>query len=325
MRLAKLSVPLAVAAFCAAPLCCQQNHPWRTGTADGNFPDEPASPNSNPAMSPTASAKTHYNNAVAAIDKGDWVTAQKELLLAARLAPKNALVHYDLALAYDHNGNTAAATEEVRKALSLGLPDAQRQDAEKLTQRLKDSSSQSPSATTSEGAESTLTPIHSAQEISAWLTKFTRDYGYRESPDYSNNGYFYKSFQRSAISFPDNPCKAVVTLGRGSITDQSETFEVSFESLEAVTPTTYGVVNLKSGHAIPQISCHYKYAHTTFIEPNLPPPTSDTDQRLHDCDISPARSELGLSFDTDLDLNRFAQAANDLMRVCASGKRHDIY
>jgi hypothetical protein len=84
----------------------------------------------------TAQAKQHYQNAVAAISKNDWQTAKSELLQAEKLAPSNALVHYDLALAYSQTGQPKSAQAELTKALQLGLPAEQRQAAEKLKQQL---------------------------------------------------------------------------------------------------------------------------------------------------------------------------------------------
>jgi tetratricopeptide (TPR) repeat protein len=83
-----------------------------------------------------AQAGHHYKNAVAAISKNDWQTAKSELLAAEKLAPQNALVHYDLALAYSHTGQVKSAQTELNKALRLGLPAEQKQSAEQLDIRL---------------------------------------------------------------------------------------------------------------------------------------------------------------------------------------------
>lgn len=83
----------------------------------------------------TVEAKKHYQNAVAAIAKNDWQTAKSELLQAEKLAPKNALVHYDLALAYSHTGSPKSARAEIDKALQLGLHAEQKQAAEQLNGR----------------------------------------------------------------------------------------------------------------------------------------------------------------------------------------------
>jgi len=85
----------------------------------------------------TVAAKQHYQNAVAAIAKSDWQTAKAELIQAERLAPKNALVHYDLALACSHTGSTKAAQSEINKALQLGLPAEQTQAAERMKSNLE--------------------------------------------------------------------------------------------------------------------------------------------------------------------------------------------
>ena len=81
-------------------------------------------------------AKQHYQNAVVAIGKSDWLTAKNELLQAEKLAPNNALVHYDLALAYSHTGQVKSAQAELDKSLQLGLPTEQKQAAEHLKQQL---------------------------------------------------------------------------------------------------------------------------------------------------------------------------------------------
>ena len=93
----------------------------------------PASPQSGDS---TAQAKQHYQNAVAAIGKSDWQTAKNELLQAEKLAPQNALVHYDLALAYSHTGQIKSAQVELTSALQLGLPAEQKQAAAELKRKL---------------------------------------------------------------------------------------------------------------------------------------------------------------------------------------------
>ena len=91
---------------------------------------------------PNAEAKQHYQNAVAAIAKSDWVSAKRELMLAENLESKNALIHYDLALANFHTGDKAAATTELGSALSLGLPADQQQAAEELRRQLQSGSTE---------------------------------------------------------------------------------------------------------------------------------------------------------------------------------------
>jgi len=81
-------------------------------------------------------ARAHYQKAVAAIATDDWSTAKNELTQAKRLAPRNALVSYDLALAYQHTGQTKSALAELNRALQLGLPPEQEKAAESLKQQL---------------------------------------------------------------------------------------------------------------------------------------------------------------------------------------------
>jgi hypothetical protein len=94
----------------------------------------------------TTEAKQHYQNAVTAIAKNNWQTAKSELQKAATLAPQNALVHYDLALAYKNLGEVASAQSEIKNALQLGLPDAQRQEGQKLAEQLQSTSTGGPSS-----------------------------------------------------------------------------------------------------------------------------------------------------------------------------------
>jgi hypothetical protein len=116
-----------------------------------------------PQSDTTAEAKQHYQNAVAAIGKGDWQSAKSELLRAEKLAPQNALVHYDLALAYSHTGQAKSAQTEVNKALQLGLPAEQTKAAEGLRQRLA-SQEATPSGSATKQKSSA-----SAAEILDWL------------------------------------------------------------------------------------------------------------------------------------------------------------
>ena len=117
-----------------------------------------------------AQAKQHYQNAVAAINKNDWQTAKTELQQAEKLAPQNALVHYDLALAYSHTGSPISAQSELTKALQLGLPPEQKQAAEQLRQKL---------ANVDQGGESRRAPEDngpSYEETAAYINKVLKDY-----------------------------------------------------------------------------------------------------------------------------------------------------
>jgi Flp pilus assembly protein TadD len=69
-----------------------------------------------------AEAKEHYENAVAAISKSNWQDAKNELLRAGNLKPQNALVQFDLALAYSHTSQVIPAQTELNTALRIVLP-----------------------------------------------------------------------------------------------------------------------------------------------------------------------------------------------------------
>lgn len=93
----------------------------------------------------TAQANQHYQNAVDAIADGDWQTAKNELLQAKRLAPQNALVHYDLALAYKHMGEIKTAQAELDKAIQIGLPADHKKAADGLKVQLSIQAAKRPS------------------------------------------------------------------------------------------------------------------------------------------------------------------------------------
>jgi hypothetical protein len=113
-------------------------------------------------------AKKHYQNAVTAIGKNDWQTARAELLQAEKLAPNNALVHYDLALAYSHSGQPKSAQAELNKALQIGLPAEQKQAAEQLRQQLA-SQSAVPKATSGVNASAANSKGPTVAETLDWI------------------------------------------------------------------------------------------------------------------------------------------------------------
>ena len=116
----------------------------------------------------TSQAKRHYQNAVMAIDKGDWQTAKTELLQAAKLTPNNALVHYDLALAYSHTGQSTLAKSELGKALQLGMPAEQKKAAEELRQEL-DAAAKTPQTKDPSAGTNGTGAKHSTAEIVGWI------------------------------------------------------------------------------------------------------------------------------------------------------------
>jgi hypothetical protein len=80
----------------------------------------------------TEEAQFHYRVARVALDKNDLTVAARELNEAARLAPSNALVWYYLGFVESQRGNPTAAVEHTRRALRLGLPPKEKEEAEQL-------------------------------------------------------------------------------------------------------------------------------------------------------------------------------------------------
>lgn len=81
-------------------------------------------------------AQKHYRIALEAIKNNDFSTASDELKAAAELAPKNALIWYNLAVVESKNGDSAPALEHLQKAETLGLPKTLRNDADQLDAKL---------------------------------------------------------------------------------------------------------------------------------------------------------------------------------------------
>jgi hypothetical protein len=81
-------------------------------------------------------AQKHYRIALEAIKNNDFTTASDELKTAADLAPKNALVWYNLAVVESKKGDSAPALEHVQKAERLGLPKNLQNDADQLEAKL---------------------------------------------------------------------------------------------------------------------------------------------------------------------------------------------
>jgi hypothetical protein len=93
------------------------------------------------AQSPTLTpqekeAQKHYRIALEAIKNNDFATASDELKTAADLAPKNALIWYNLAVVESKKSESAPALEHLQKAESFGLPKSLRNDADQLEARL---------------------------------------------------------------------------------------------------------------------------------------------------------------------------------------------
>jgi tetratricopeptide (TPR) repeat protein len=81
-------------------------------------------------------AQKHYRIALEAIKNNDFSTASDELKTAADLAPKNALIWYNLAVVESKKGDSALALQHLQKAETLGLPKSLQNDADQLEAKL---------------------------------------------------------------------------------------------------------------------------------------------------------------------------------------------
>lgn len=82
-------------------------------------------------------AQKHYRIALEALKNDDLATASDELTSAAELAPKNALIWYNLAVVESKKGDESTlALQHLQKANSLGLPSSVKSDAEELEAKL---------------------------------------------------------------------------------------------------------------------------------------------------------------------------------------------
>ena len=82
-------------------------------------------------------AQKHYRIALEALKNDDLATASDELTSAAELAPKNALIWYNLAVVESKKGDESPlALQHLQKANSLGLPSSVKSDAEELEAKL---------------------------------------------------------------------------------------------------------------------------------------------------------------------------------------------
>jgi tetratricopeptide (TPR) repeat protein len=100
----------------------------RGGSARGSG----TGPSSSSSNENTEEAQFHYRVARVALNNNDLTVAARELNEAARLAPSNGLVWYYLGIVESKRGNSTAAVEHTRHALTLGLPPKETEDAEQL-------------------------------------------------------------------------------------------------------------------------------------------------------------------------------------------------
>jgi hypothetical protein len=81
-------------------------------------------------------AELHFRVAVAAIKDSNFKMALASLEKAAALAPRNGLIHYNLAIVLEKLNQPERGLENVRKAISLGVPPANQEAANDLLARL---------------------------------------------------------------------------------------------------------------------------------------------------------------------------------------------
>lgn len=81
-------------------------------------------------------AQKHYRIALEALKNSDLDTALDELNAAARLAPRNALIWYNLAVVESKRGGFESSMEHFKKAKSLGLPKSVQNEADQLEAKL---------------------------------------------------------------------------------------------------------------------------------------------------------------------------------------------
>jgi hypothetical protein len=90
-----------------------------------------------PALTPEErEAQKHYRIAQEALKNNDLSIAADELDQAAQLAPKNAIIWYNLAQVESKKGDSASALQHLQKAESLGLPKSVQDNAAQLDAKL---------------------------------------------------------------------------------------------------------------------------------------------------------------------------------------------
>jgi hypothetical protein len=99
-------------------------------------PKKAAAAQSAPLTPQEREAQKHYRVALEAIKNNDFSTAADELKAASGLAPKNALIWYNLAVVESKKGDAKSALEHLQKAESLGLPKSMQNDADDLEAKL---------------------------------------------------------------------------------------------------------------------------------------------------------------------------------------------
>jgi hypothetical protein len=203
------------------------------------------------------------------------------LLQAENLTPQNALVHYDLALAYSHTGSPKSAQTELTKALQLGLPAEQNKAAEELGQKLRGELK------------------HSTAEIVGWIVSHSE----LNKTDDVNQGIRSGAMARGSQSDDCVLSFDYQFSGRGKTTEWQEVVSVG-----TLDPGRIEV--LGGGHGFYQF-----VVHTTNDRNTVQVQIRET-QQTGDKVVNGTGSRAWVYFD-DSDLaNRMKKAFGDLIRQC---------
>jgi hypothetical protein len=79
------------------------------------------------------SAQRHYQAGLAALEKNDLAAAEEEMQAAVKLAPKNALIRYKLAVVQSKRDEWQPALKNIDAAQKLGLPKSMEDEARRLS------------------------------------------------------------------------------------------------------------------------------------------------------------------------------------------------
>jgi Tfp pilus assembly protein PilF len=126
-RMCRAGGPILVAAFTSTVTLLVCNC-----AAQSTSPQQPRTAGTTAtALTPEQKeAQKHYRIALEALKNNDFSTAADELIAASKLAPKNALIWYNLAVVESKKGDSASALQHLHKAQSLGLPKSVQDDAD---------------------------------------------------------------------------------------------------------------------------------------------------------------------------------------------------
>ena len=135
MRLTWIVVPIGFVALVPGATPWGLGQPSTAGSS-GQTPKKPTSAQTTALTPQEREAQKHYRVALEAIKNNDFSTAAGELKAASELAPKNALIWYNLAVVESKKGDSASALQHLQKAENLKLPKNLSNDADELEAKL---------------------------------------------------------------------------------------------------------------------------------------------------------------------------------------------